>query len=79
MQIFLNKDITEILSSVQQNVEWTFGDWDEGQGIGSSDVSCCVRSVIRDLGFDPDSNLIEDLEFEMIRNAVSNKMSEVLS
>lgn len=79
MQIFLNKDITEILNSVSENVEWTFGDWAEGHGISSSDISCCVRSIIRDLGFDPDSKDIEDVEFEMIRNAVSNKMSEVLA
>ncbi len=31
---------------VQEETEWMFGDIGEGHGIGSSDVSACVRQVL---------------------------------
>ena len=31
---------------VQEETEWMFGDIGEGQGIGSSDISACVRQVL---------------------------------
>ena len=30
-------------SLVDEEVEWTFGDWPEGHGIGSSDISAVVN------------------------------------
>ena len=31
---------------VQEETEWMFGDIGEGHGIGSSDISACVRQVL---------------------------------
>ena len=31
---------------VQEETEWMFGDIGEGHGIGSSDISACVRNII---------------------------------
>ena len=31
---------------VQEETEWMFGDFGEGHGIGSSDISACVRQVL---------------------------------
>ena len=31
---------------VREETEWMFGDIGEGQGIGSSDISACVRQVL---------------------------------
>ena len=33
-------------SIVEDEVEFTFGDWGEGQGIGSSDVSVVMNAII---------------------------------
>lgn len=66
------RDIGEIRRVVMENVEWTFGDWPEGHGISSSDVRCCVRSVIRDLGLDPENEAITVTEFDLLETAVRN-------
>ena len=72
-----SKGLDRVLDEVSECVHWTFGDWPEGEGIGSSDVSCVVRDVYRAVGLDPD--LSDDVEAGLIRNAVRNKMSEVLA
>ena len=69
MTIFAKHDIDHILTVVKDEVEWAFDDADE---IGSSDVSCCVREVIRQLGENPDT--VSKQDFQMIRNAVYNNM-----
>ena len=38
-------------SLVDEEVEWTFGDWPEGHGIGSSDISAVVNYVISKVKF----------------------------
>ena len=32
--------------AVEDAVQFTFGDWPEGHGIGTSDVSACVNDVM---------------------------------
>ena len=31
---------------VQEETEWMFGHWPAGSGIGSSDISACVRNIL---------------------------------
>lgn len=69
MRIFLEKTIDQISFAVQDAVEFQFDDDSE---IGSSDISCCVMSVIRSLGYNP--NEICLTEQKMIRNAVMNRI-----
>ena len=38
-------------SLVDEEVEFTFGDWPEGHGIGSSDISAVVNYVISKVKF----------------------------
>ena len=35
--------------AVENAVQFTFGDWPEGHGIGTSDVSACVNQVMHDI------------------------------
>jgi len=39
-----NKYLIEV--AVEDAVQFTFGDWPEGHGIGTSDVSACVNDVL---------------------------------
>ena len=73
MNIFKDCDIMKITTVIEDQVDWMFGDPDDE--IGSSDVSACVRSVIRDLGFDPD--FTDAMEMSMIRTCVMNKIGEL--
>jgi uncharacterized protein YeaC (DUF1315 family) len=48
MENVMNTDyLIEIV--VEDAVQFTFGDWPEGQGIGTSDVSACVNQVMYDI------------------------------
>ena len=38
-------DIIEMI--VEETVEFAFGDWPEGHGIGTSDVSICVNNAMQ--------------------------------
>jgi len=76
MSIF-DKGVEFVMGVVEENVEWFFGDWPEGEGIGSSDVGAVVRSVFRDCGVE--FNTADDVEVSLIRNAVNNVMSDVLA
>lgn len=74
-----DKGLDRVIAEVADAVEWTFSDADE---IGSSDVSCCVRDVIKSLtGVDifKDRDAISPVEISMVRNAVNNQISEVLA
>jgi len=66
--IFGNNDIEKILNVVREEVECAFDDADE---IGSSDISCTVRSICNQLtnvSFDE----IPQMEKDIVRNAVRN-------
>ena len=40
------EDMITLQTIVEDEVEFTFGDWGEGQGIGSSDVSAVMNAVV---------------------------------
>jgi hypothetical protein len=67
-------ELNTIVYAVEDQVDWFFGDKDAE--CGSSDVSACVRAVIRDLTKAPFEE-ISDMEISMIRNAVYNKIREL--
>jgi len=77
--IFSRFGVEYVMGVVQSEVEWTFGDWPEGEGIGSSDVSAVVRNVVRNLDSQiPYLEQISDSEMQVIRQAVMGAMREVL-
>ena len=76
VSVFANGPV-RVLDEVKESVEWAFADADE---IGSSDISCCVRDVIRSLtGVDifKDRDSISDVEIMMVRDAVRNQIGEL--
>lgn len=72
--LFRDNTVDEIITAAENNVEWFFGDEDL-QEIGSSDVSCCVAAVLRDLGQQPEN--VDQTEYRLIRNLVCNTISDV--
>ena len=72
--LFSKHGIDHIMSVIEENVEWFFGDPDL-QEIGSSDVSCCCAAVLKDLGYAADE--VEQIEYRLIRNGVSNVIHDV--
>lgn len=77
VDIFSCHGIDYVMSIVEEEVEWFFGEWPEDQGIGTSDVGACWRAVIDKLGSRPEK--ISELEGDLIMNAVRNVMSDVLA
>jgi hypothetical protein len=74
MSIFSQHGVEYIMGVVEDNVEWMFGD-PELDEIGSSDVSCCVHNVCKDLGVQPDD--VDQIEWSLLRNAVNNTIFDV--
>jgi len=74
MSIFSSHGVDYIMSVVESNVEWMFGD-PELDEIGSSDVSCCVHNVCRELGIQPED--VDQTEWSLLRNAVNNTIHDV--
>lgn len=63
-------DIIEMI--VEETVEFAFGDWPEGHGIGTSDVSICVNNAMqRVCGRFPDADL------SYIRFLVNNEIGRI--
>ena len=58
--------------AVEDAVRFTFGDWPEGHGIGTSDVSACVNQVMDEIrhGF-------PDVHSEYIRMLVDNEVARI--
>ena len=59
-------------SLVDEEVEWTFGDWPEGHGIGSSDVSAVMNAVI------PQVNGRFEIHLPTLRNMIHNAISNIM-
>jgi len=70
MSLFKKHDISHVLNVVQDQVDFFFDDDDDE--IGSSDISCCVNQVLRQL----DCLDADDTERSMIRNAVMNNIPD---
>ena len=56
---------------VEEAVEFIFGDWDEGYGIGSSDVSAVMNSVI------PRVDGLFDIDLDKLRSMVNDEIARV--
>lgn len=56
---------------VEEAVEFIFGDWDEGHGIGSSDVSAVMNSVI------PRVDGLFDIDLDKLRSMVNDEIARV--
>jgi hypothetical protein len=72
MKIF-EKGLDHLLAVVEDEVSFMFSDAEE---IGSSDISCCVRSILRN--FYTNIEEATNPECVAIRNAVHNTLSTVL-
>jgi hypothetical protein len=72
MSLFENHSLDDVISVIEDNVSFYFEDAYE---IGSSDVSCCVRSVVDQLGLDFDS--LSKVDIMLLRNGVQNAICEL--
>ena len=66
------EDMITLQSIVEDEVEFTFGDWGEGQGIGSSDVSAVMNAVI------PQVNGRFEIHLPTLRNMINNAISNIM-
>ena len=72
MGIFARHGADAVITAAEENVDWFFADAEE---IGSSDVSCCVAAIIRDLGEQPEA--VDQVEYRMLRNLVQNCIADL--
>jgi hypothetical protein len=76
MTIFSGKDIDQILEIVRDETQEFFSFFDEGEGMGSSDMASLYRTIILSIsGLDiwgADRDKVSSAELQMIRNAVSH-------
>jgi|TARA_R110002074_G_scaffold318740_7_gene489165 hypothetical protein len=66
-----------VTECVEMETEWMFGDWGDGEGIGSSDISACVNSVVRTIcgtAYWEDTSKFNPVEIDMIRTCVHNNL-----
>ena len=62
---------------VREETEWMFGDIGEGQGIGSSDISACMRNII-DTALSCDAIHTDNVFQEIIiRGMISDALCEM--
>ena len=66
------EDMITLQSIVEDEVEFTFGDWGEGQGIGSSDVSAVMNAVV------PQVNGRFEVHLPTLRNMIHNAISNIM-
>lgn len=57
---------------VEDAVQFTFGDWPKGHGIGTSDVSACVNQVMHDI-----RNRFPDVHSSYIWFLVNNEIGRI--
>jgi hypothetical protein len=71
------KGIDRIIDAATEQVEWSFGDIvREGvEGIGTSDINCCIHSILESLNIDKAE--VSDNEWHLMRNFVHNKISDL--
>ena len=66
------EDMITLQTIVEDEVEFTFGDWGEGQGIGSSDVSAVMNAVV------PQVNGRFEIHLPTLRNMIHNAISNIM-
>jgi hypothetical protein len=67
MRIF-NRGLDDLMANIEEQVYWSFNNAEE---IGSSDISCCVNSIMKDY-YQEDINQASDTEYKLVRNYVMN-------
>lgn len=72
MKIF-EQGLDHLLSTIENTTRFFFEGAEE---IGSSDISCCVRAVLRE--FYDDLDEVTNPEWVAVRNGVQNNLSTVL-
>lgn len=65
-----------VMDSVRENVEWFFGDM-EGQGIGSSDITVCLKAICGDVCNDANLDNYSDSELHLVKNAIHNALYDL--
>ena len=76
MSLFANGP-SAVLDTVKSEVRWMFGNWSEGQGIGTSDIGACIRNIAGnfDLAFED----LQDYELRILHGAINNELCEMES
>jgi len=77
VDIFSRHGVDYVMSIIQEEVDWFFGEWPLDQGIGTSDVGNCWRAVIDKLDSRPEN--ISAVEGDLIMNGIRNEMNQVLA
>ena len=73
MRIF-EDGLDDLMANIEEQTYWKFDDAEE---IGSSDISCCVRDILRGYYKDPDE--ATEQEFALVRNYVRTCINELPS
>ena len=77
MSLFASNDPCAVMSAVRHEVEWLFGDWCEGQGIGSSDIGACLRNIAENFGLSVKD--LKDYELRILHGLINNELCEMES
>ncbi|MBD80474.1 MAG: hypothetical protein CL840_16275 [Crocinitomicaceae bacterium] len=77
-------DREEVQRVARECAEFTFGDWPEDEGIGTSDISIATRAALSQLGFTQaesvgDDAVVTPAEFFAVRQAITAHMREILN
>ena len=67
-----NKGLEVLHMHVKESALWSFFDWEEGFGIGSSDINACVREILKCYFKSADD--APDHEFNIVRKMVSTEL-----
>lgn len=76
MKSLFEKGPVFVLDVVRDEVEWFFGDC-EGQGIGSSDINACLKSICGTVCNDANLENYNPVELSMVRTAISNALFDL--
>ena len=63
--------------TIEQEVEFMFTGWPEGEGIGSSDISCLVFNILDSLQINRDS--VGPFEWQRLRSQATDRMRDFLN
>jgi len=77
MSLLADNGPCAVLDAVRSEVNWMFGDWCEGQGIGTSDVGACIRNIIGNFGLAFED--LQDYELRMLHGLINNELCEMES
>ena len=76
MKSLFEKGPMFVLDVVRDEVEWFFGD-NGGDGIGSSDITACLKAICGTVCNDANLENYNPVELKMIRTAISNALCDL--